>query len=457
VSNYLCLKGGSVYGKGKGKTRRNKYVTLAMATLLLSSTLVASAFICRAEGYNISNKVQVRLSTPTELTADEYTLALWHFDEGSGQTVYDSSSHGNNGTFGTGREPSWTTGFTGQPGDYALSFDDWYDYVYFPDNPDGSLNLLGGNQFTIEFWTYLRQISRDGYHWNYFMSKNQGTQTGWGICQCTAIPMIQAYFWYDPTNNFQNSEINPPPTNEWVHIMVIYDGHFLYVFFNDALQTKQDVGSHFVANNSQPLTIGKDLGGDVPWNDAVDGIIDEVRISSIARLHDVSSTDIVPSKTVVGKGYSAQINVTIANRGAFTETFNVTAHANGTAIGTQTVDNLNMNTSALMAFDWNTTEFAYGNYTLENCADVVPGEVNADDNNCTCPIQVHVGVPGDVSGATVGIYDGKCDMRDIAYLVSLFNTKPSSSNWNPNADVNNDIVCNMKDIAIAVIHFSQHE
>jgi hypothetical protein len=48
-------------------------------------------------------------------------------------------------------------------------------------------------------------------------------------------------------------------------------------------------------------------------------------------------------------------------------------------------------------------------------------------------------------------------MKDIAYLVILFNTKPTSPNWNPNADVNNDGVCNMKDIAIAIINFNKHE
>jgi hypothetical protein len=52
--------------------------------------------------------------------------------------------------------------------------------------------------------------------------------------------------------------------------------------------------------------------------------------------------------------------------------------------------------------------------------------------------------------------DGKVDMRDIALLVTLFNTRPSSTNWNPSADINNDGIVNMRDIAIVVIHFNQH-
>jgi hypothetical protein len=109
-------------------------------------------------------------------------------------------------------------------------------------------------------------------------------------------------------------------------------------------------------------------------------------------------------------------------------------------------------------FEWNTTtSLAYGNYTLKGCADVVAGETNTANNNYTCPIPVHVGVPGDVSGTTPGVYDGITNMKDIAYLVSLFNTRPSSPNWQPNADVNNDGVVNMKDIAIAVAYFNQRE
>ena len=56
---------------------------------------------------------------------------------------------------------------------------------------------------------------------------------------------------------------------------------------------------------------------------------------------------------------------------------------------------------------------------------------------------------GDVNG------DGRVDLRDIALVARafgsegpnyLFPSSPSSKNWNPNADINNDGVVNMKDI-----------
>lgn len=68
-----------------------------------------------------------------------------------------------------------------------------------------------------------------------------------------------------------------------------------------------------------------------------------------------------------------------------------------------------------------------------------------------------MGVSGDVSGTVPGVCDGIVDMKDIACLISLFNAKPSSLNWKPNADVNDDGVVDMKDIALAVAYFNKHE
>jgi len=42
-------------------------------------------------------------------------------------------------------------------------------------------------------------------------------------------------------------------------------------------------------------------------------------------------------------------------------------------------------------------------------------------------------------------------------MITLFNTYPFSSNWNPNADVNNDVTVNMRDIQIAILNFNKHE
>lgn len=164
----------------------------------------------------------------------------------------------------------------------------------------------------------------------------------------------------------------------------------------------------------------------------------------------------MPAKTIIGKGYTGNITVTAQNQGDFAENFNVTLYANTTQITVLTFALAN-GTSQARTFSWNTTGFAYGNYTLKAAADVVLGEIDVADNNYTSSIEVHVGVPGDVSGPTQGVFDKIVNMRDISYMILLFNTKPSSPNWNPNVDVNDDGVVNMRDIQIAIINFNKHE
>jgi C1A family cysteine protease len=173
-------------------------------------------------------------------------------------------------------------------------------------------------------------------------------------------------------------------------------------------------------------------------------------------MHDVATTDLTSAKTIIGQNYTGNFTLNVKDLGNFTETFNVTCCANTTSCLLQNVTLFSGN-STTIAFTWNTTDFAYGNYTISTHADVVPGETNVTNNDCTFSIPVHVGVPGDVSGPTIGVYDKTVNMRDIAYLINHFDTRASSPNWDPNTDINNDGVCNMKDIAIAILYFNQHE
>jgi parallel beta-helix repeat protein len=182
--------------------------------------------------------------------------------------------------------------------------------------------------------------------------------------------------------------------------------------------------------------------------------------SVYATLHDVAVTSVIPLKTIVGMGYSMRTRVGVTNEGENIETFTVAMYNEETVVSQPVNLTLSAGDSSVTELTWNTNDTGirvYANYTLKVVADVVPGETDIADNNRTFITPIHVGVPGDVSSSAQGVYDKKCDMKDIAYLVILFNTRPSSPNWNPNADVNNDGVCSMKDIAIAILNFNKHE
>jgi parallel beta-helix repeat protein len=61
-------------------------------------------------------------------------------------------------------------------------------------------------------------------------------------------------------------------------------------------------------------------------------------------------------------------------------------------------------------------------------------------------------VPYIIDESNVDHFPNAHNVQDIDYLISMFNTRASSSIWNQNADVNNDHVVNMRDITRA---FSQ--
>jgi len=154
--------------------------------------------------------------------------------------------------------------------------------------------------------------------------------------------------------------------------------------------------------------------------------------------HDITITNITPSKTVVSQGYSLNINVTAANQGDYTETFNITAYANTTIINTLTNVTLAGGSSTTITFIWNTSGFAKGNYTITAIATPVPNETDTKDNTIIDGWVV-VTIMGDVDG------DFDCDADDVfTYISPAYGTKgppkkyPADPNYNPNCDFDGD-------------------
>ena len=181
---------------------------------------------------------------------------------------------------------------------------------------------------------------------------------------------------------------------------------------------------------------------------------------TVMPFHDIAVLNIVPSKTIVGKGYSMTNNVTVIDFGTSDETFNITLYANQTIIGTLTNVTLVCGNCTTITVPWNTSGLAKGNYTISAYAWPVNGETDTDDNTFIDGI-VLVGVPCDVTGPTPGVPDGRCDMRDIGYICGKFGTIPSSSNWDANCDVTGpvwgvpDDTINMRDVGEACSNFGK--
>jgi hypothetical protein len=135
-----------------------------------------------------------------------------------------------------------------------------------------------------------------------------------------------------------------------------------------------------------------------------------------------------------------QINVTVANQGDYTETFNVTLYVNTTTIETKQVTLTSLN-STTITVTWNATGFAKGNYTLWAYAWPVQGETDTADNTFIDGLVI-VAMPGDINN------DGIVDYLDINPICRLFGKTYTDPNWNPNLDINNDNIIDYQDINI---------
>jgi len=173
---------------------------------------------------------------------------------------------------------------------------------------------------------------------------------------------------------------------------------------------------------------------------------------AITEAYNTATTNITPLKTIVGQGYCMNVNVTVANKGDFTETFNATLYANTTAIETKQIT-LENGASATITFTWNTSSFAKGNYTIWAYAWPVPGETHESDNTLVDGFLI-VAIVGDPSGLA-GVPDGKVDGRDLTLIARAFSSYLSHQRWNPNADINNDNKVDGKDMNPAAKNYGK--
>jgi hypothetical protein len=163
---------------------------------------------------------------------------------------------------------------------------------------------------------------------------------------------------------------------------------------------------------------------------------------------DVAVDSITLLKTAIGKGFLTPINVTLENHGLFPETFNVTIYANETIIETRPITLIN-GSSANITFMWNTTNFAYGDYTLKAYAWPVAGEANTADNAYTYGL-VQVTIMGDVDG------NGNVNVLDAIDLSNSFGKSMGQAGFNPNADFDDNGVINILDAITLASNFGQH-
>jgi hypothetical protein len=119
--------------------------------------------------------------------------------------------------------------------------------------------------------------------------------------------------------------------------------------------------------------------------DIVDGVsmpfhIGHGYFENLKATHDVAVTGVTTSATSVVKGELVTIDVDVENQGDVIETFDVTVWTGALALGTQTVTNLPNGTGDTLTFNWDTTGYGIGSYTIVAVASTVSGETETEDN-----------------------------------------------------------------------------
>jgi hypothetical protein len=145
------------------------------------------------------------------------------------------------------------------------------------------------------------------------------------------------------------------------------------------------------------------------------------------------------------------VNVTAANVGNVTESFNVTAMIDGSIIlGTQSISNLAPQKTKLLTFQWkpiSETPSSTILHTVSANASIVQNEYNTTNNYMTSTVKIMIKMLGDVNG------DGKINILDIVEITAAYGSKPGMSNWNPEADLDNNGVINILDVVTATARY----
>jgi hypothetical protein len=179
----------------------------------------------------------------------------------------------------------------------------------------------------------------------------------------------------------------------------------------------------------------------------------------LAYVHDVAVMNITVNNLWVFQGRMITVNVTINNKGDFTENVTVTLYYDITlnqALGTQQTLLLPRE-NKMFLFAWNTKGITYNrDYALVAVA-TIPLDANTADNTLTCG-SLTVRIMGDING------DGQVDGKDLTLVASSFASygpdclcpgSPPSLKWNLDCDMNCDNKIDGKDLILIAKNFGK--
>ena len=264
-------------------------------------------------GVLIAIGVLAGISAGVQAQSDDGLVAEWHFDEGSGSVLKDSSGNGNDGViYGA----TWVDGKYGK----ALSFDGVDDYVEVPHST--SLDIT--DEITIEAWFRAIDVSGNPF----ILAHGESFDTDkFQYSLYIESGILKSWFEESDDSDNQVKGSNTLATNKWYQGAVVRtsDGYFI-LYLNGKVE-----GS--ISTNKKPpsishsLTMGLRTNSPNVYQDYFNGIIDEVRIynralttEEIKEHYEQGPTALSIIKTAtpnsIKQGQTTTIILTVKNTGS---------------------------------------------------------------------------------------------------------------------------------------------
>ena len=210
-------------------------------------------------------------SKPPKPQADEDTVALWHFDGDSS----DASGNGNNGT---------VNGATFEDGKFgkALQFDGSDDYVVVPYSTIFNID----EELTIESWVYFSNlVGTQSILTKLYQSDGSNANDAYGL-QMRFEGNLDAYLTVpqQPPGGQPVISSRKVMANQWQHVALVYHHVSGVTFYIDGIQAGHNTECGGVINvTDKAIVIGAKRDHVEGYNHFFSGLIDEVRVSNIAR------------------------------------------------------------------------------------------------------------------------------------------------------------------------------
>ena len=195
---------------------------------------------------------------------------LWHFDEGIGTAVYDSSGNNNHGTLYGGA--LWADGKDGM----AIDFDGVDDYIEVPDA--NSLDITA--EITLEAWIYPHTMTHlQGIVAKYNHSAPYNGAYYVGLGGYGYMNKILFGLSYDGLHFYYMLSNTNITANTWTHVAATSNSTHMTLYINRIKDKVRAYAPGVIYASAAPLRIGCYLP-ELGFPRFFDGIIDEVKVSA---------------------------------------------------------------------------------------------------------------------------------------------------------------------------------